>query len=134
MIDKEGKLLTKKPDIDKQSMEYYKNVLRNRDIKPGLENYKIEREKLCYETLEYTKTVKTAPWTKAEVSEAMKSLKSKKSRDPTNLANEIFNPKVGGDDLVEAVQKLMNRIKRDLIFPDCLNLCNISVYSSKRDQ
>ena len=41
MIDKEGKLLTNKPDIDKQSMEYYKNVLRNRDIKPGLENYKI---------------------------------------------------------------------------------------------
>ena len=87
---------------------------------------------MCKTRLDYTKTVKTPPWTKNEVVKAMKGLKSKKSRDPTNLANELFNPKVAGEDLIEAVQKLMNRIKSDLIFPDCLNLCTItSIYKQK---
>ena len=82
MKNKEGKLLTKKTDIKKHTMDYYKNVLRNRDIKPGLEKYKTEREMLCHETLEHTKTVKTPPWTKSQICRAMKGLKSRKSRDP----------------------------------------------------
>ena len=128
----EGKLLTNKVDINTHSLNYYKNVLRNRDIKKGLENHKREREELCNQTLEHTKTVKTPPWTRNEILRAMKGLKNKKSRDTTNLANELFNPKVAGEDLIEAVQKLMNQIKSDLIFPDCLNLCNItSIYKQK---
>ena len=48
------------------------------------------------------------------------------------MANELFDPTVAGEDLIEAVQKLMNRIKSDLILPDSLNLCNISsIYKQK---
>ena len=62
----------------------------------------------------------------------MKGLKNRNSRDPTNLANELFDPKVAGDDLIEAIQHLMNRIKTDLIYPECLKLVNItSIYKKK---
>ena len=62
----------------------------------------------------------------------MKGLKARKSRDPNNIANELFDPKVAGEDLIEAILKLMNRIKSDLIYPDCLQLCNISsIYKQK---
>ena len=132
MKNPEGKLCTAKKDIDKMSMDYFKNVLRNRNIKEGLEDHKEEKEELFKLRLEYTKTVKTPPWTRVEVERAMKGLKSKKSRDPTNLANKLFDPKVAGDDLVEAVQNLMNRIKSDLVYPECLKLVNISsIYKKK---
>ena len=62
----------------------------------------------------------------------MKQLKYKKSRVPNAFANEIFDPKVAGDDLVEAILALMNRIKRDQVYPKCLQLCNISsLYKQK---
>ena len=87
---------------------------------------------MCKTRLEYTKRVKTPPWTKSEVVKAMKGLKSSKSRDPTNIANELFHPSVAGEDLIIAIMNLMNRIKSDLVYPECLNLCNISsIYKQK---
>ena len=56
----------------------------------------------------------------------MKYLKKDKSRDPHDYCNELFKEDVAGDDLKLAVLKLMNRIKKDQIFPKCMELCNIS--------
>ena len=56
----------------------------------------------------------------------LKNLKKQKSRDPYGLANDIFRPEVAGDDLKEAILKLMNKIKKEQIYPRCLELCNIS--------
>ena len=56
----------------------------------------------------------------------LKHLKKQKSRDPLGLANDIFQTEVSGDDLKAAVEKMMNRIKLEQIFPQCLELCNIS--------
>ena len=41
-------------------------------------------------------------------------------------ANELFKPKVAGDDLKVAILKLMNRMKREQVNPDAFELCNIS--------
>ena len=132
MRDSSGKLITIQKDIQTETMNYYTKVLKNRNIKEGLENHKNEREDLCKLRLEFTKTVKIPPWSTLDICKALKALKSKKSRDATNLANEIFNPRVTGEDLIEAIRKLMNRIKTDLIFPECLQLCNISsIYKKK---
>ena len=51
---------------------------------------------------------------------------SRKSRDPYGLANELFMPGVAGDDLKLAILKLMNKIKEEQKYPQCLELCNIS--------
>ena len=53
-------------------------------------------------------------------------LKKNKSRDPYGYANEIFRPDVAGQDLKLAILKLMNRIRFEQIFPDALELCDIS--------
>ena len=50
----------------------------------------------------------------------------KKSYDPSGLANEIFRPDVAGKDLVLAITKMMNRIKAEQIYPQCLEMCNVT--------
>ena len=74
----DGRLITLKRDIQKETMNYYSHVLRNRDIKTGLEDHKKEKEELCALRLEYTKSVKTPPWTKKQIVRAMKGLKARK--------------------------------------------------------
>ena len=82
--------------------------------------------------LEKTKQIKTPDWTEDDLKEALKGLKRKKSRDPNNLANEIFDPKVAGKDLMNAILALMNRIKTEHVYPKSLELCNIlSLYKQK---
>ena len=67
-----------------------------------------------------------------EPKEVLKGLKQKKSRDPNSFANEIFDPKVVGEDLLNATLALMNRIRSDQVYPKCMELCNItSLYNSE---
>ena len=132
MKDVNGKLVTNVEDIKKHTINHFKNVLRNRPIKEDLKEYQIEKEELCQSRLEQSKNNKTPDWTKKDLIKVLKDLKNKKSRDPNNLANEIFDPKVAGEDLVLTILALMNRIKTDQVYPQCLQLCNItSLYKQK---
>ena len=54
--------------------------------------------------------VKTPPLSRSDICKALKGLKRKKIRDPTNISTELFDPKVAGYDLIDAIKKLMNRI------------------------
>ena len=93
----------------------------------------IKRKEKHIKRLEHAKKNKTPPWEMEELLIVLKQLKKKKSRDP--LANELFDPNTAGDDLLEAVLKLMNRLKSDQVFPDCLRLYNMSkIYKRKREQ
>ena len=75
---------------------------------------------------------KTKDWTKENLEVVLKGLKKKKSRDPDSFANEIFHPSVAGDDLINAILALMNRIKSDGVYPKCMQVCNItSLYKGK---
>jgi hypothetical protein len=53
-------------------------------------------------------------------------LKKNKSRDPLGYANNIFQTDVAGKDLKQALITLMNRIKRELIYPEILEDYDIS--------
>jgi hypothetical protein len=128
----DGKLLTTKSELQKNTMDHYKNVLRNRTINEELKEHQSEREMLCKLRLEQTKENKTSDWTKADLVKVLKELKNKKSRDPNSYINEIFNPEVAGDDLIEAILILMNRIKEEGVYPKALEMCNItSLYKMK---
>ena len=75
---------------------------------------------------------KTDPWDISDLNEVLKSLKKDKSRDPYNLANELFKPDVAGEDLKLALLKLLNRIKSEQLCPKCLEICNItSIWKQK---
>ena len=56
----------------------------------------------------------------------LKKLKKQKCRDPYGLANDLFRPEVAGDDLKLAIINLMNKIKEEQIYPECLEVCDIS--------
>ena len=58
--------------------------------------------------------------------EALKSLKNNKSSDAFSYVNELFKPSVIGSDLKLAVIKLMNKIKQTIVYPQCLESCNMS--------
>ena len=62
-----GRLLTGPDDLKNATLDYYKNVLRNRNIKDNLNEHKTKRETLCQRRLEQTKCNKTPPWTKIDL-------------------------------------------------------------------
>ena len=130
VLNPQGKLVTSKEDIEKTTLEHYKKVLENRPIKEGLESYQKEREQLCKERIECAKREKTPDWKTENVKYVIKHLKKKKSRDPYGYSNELIQE--GGDDLVLAITKLMNNMKSQQIFPECLNPCNITSLFKKK--
>ena len=75
------------------------------------------KEKLLNVRLKNARKNKTPPWTREQVIKVLKSLKKGKSRDPLGLANELFHPDTAGDDLIDAIYILMNRIKAEQLYP-----------------
>ena len=93
-------LLTTEDKIQDAAVLTYTKRLANRPIKDDLQHIKDAKEALCDKLLEVARSNKTPPW-------EMKHLEK-------------------GDDLKLALLKFMNRIKQDQVFPECLELCNIS--------
>ena len=63
---------------------------------------------------------------------AIMHLQNNKSRDPEGFINEIFKEKVAGDDLLEAVIKLINMTKEKQEYLKNFEKCNItSLYKKK---
>ena len=91
-----------------------------------INHVRIAKEELCEKYLKVAKANKTPPWEMKQLHMVLKKLKKNQSRDPLGLYNELFRPEVAGDDLKLSILKLMNRIKEDQVFPECLQLCNIS--------
>ena len=133
MIDREtGDLLTADENIQKAALKNYAKRLENEPIKDSLKPIKEAKEMLCEKFLKVAKTRKTPPWEMRHLERVLKYLKKKKSRDPLGFCNELFRPEVAGDDLKIAILKLMNRIKDEQIFPECLEICNVSSIWKKK--
>ena len=124
MVDKDGNLVTSPEGIKQEAMKHFKEVLKNRPIKTNLKEYQEERESLCKERIKAAGTNVTQDWDVKDVSYVIKHLKKKKSRDPHGYPNELIQ--CGGKDVTFAITKLMNGIKKEQIFPHCLQACNIT--------
>ena len=128
--DKDGKLVTNSAEIKKVTLEHFKKVLENRPIVSGLEKHQREREALCQERVLIAGQNKTPDWSEDDVKHVIKHLKKKKSRDPHGYSHELIQ--CGGKDVISAIVKLMNGIKKEQKFPHCLKACNItSLYKNK---
>ena len=133
MIDPEtGNLLTSDEKIKEAALKNYAKRLENEPIKDNLSHIKEAKELLCEKVMKVAKTRKTPPWEMKDLERVLKHLKRNKSRDPLGFCNELFRPEVAGDDLKIAILKLMNRIKDEQIFPECLEICNISSIWKKK--
>ena len=132
MIDEYGNYVTSPAAIEKLAIRTYEKRLENRPMKVNLQKIRLEKEELCKTRLEIAKNNKTKPWDMDDLDLVLKQLKRNKSRDPSGYANEIFRLEVAGDDLRRAILLLMNRIKLEQIFPEVLELCDISsIYKRK---
>ena len=101
-------------------------------MKAELKDLKDAKEALCELRLKLASRKKTPPWTMEQLDVVLKNLKKNKARDSMGYANEIFHPNVAGEDLRKALLFLLNKIKIDQLFPDVLNICNISsIYKNK---
>ena len=132
MVDNEGKLLTDTKEILKEAENHYTKVFEKTNIKEGLEEVENEKKQLCEEHLKTASKNKTPKWTVMDVKNAIKNLKNGKSKDPYEYPNELFKEGVAGDDLILATTKLMNRIKEEQVFPECLKVANVTnIYKNK---
>ena len=62
----------------------------------------------------------------------VKYLNKDKARDALGLINELFKEEVAGTDLKLATLKFMNHMKKNHVYPEALNPCNItSIYKQK---
>ena len=127
-----GNLLTSDEKINKAAVNVYKQRLENRPMKHELNHIRQAKEKLCENILKIAKNNKTPPWTIKDLEKVLKNLKKQKSRDPFGLANDIFREEVAGDDLKIGILKLMNKIKEQQIYPECLEIYNISSIWKKK--
>ena len=132
MLDPDGNLVTCENKVEEITLDAYKNRLKNRPMKDSLSNLKTLKENLCNLRLELAKRNKSPDWTMEQLEKVLSDLKTDKSRDPMGYANEMFKTGVAGDDFKRGTLKLMNRIRKDQLFPEPLELCNISSIWKRR--
>ena len=132
MLDNQGNLVTTAKAIEALAVETYRKRLENREINKDLESLKKEKEELCKLRLRLASSRKTPDWTMEQLEVVLDYLKKNKSRDPLGYANDIFKSDVAGNDLKQAILILLNRIKRELIYPKVLEDVDISsIYKNK---
>ena len=79
-----------------------------------------------------SKLRKSEEWTAEDLLKVQKSLKLRKSADPSGLINELFKPGVGGEDVVRSLLILCNKARNECEIPDFLELTNItSIYKHR---
>ena len=71
----------------------------------------------------------TPDWNEDQVNYVIKNLKKKKSQDPHGYPNELIQ--CGGKDVTISIMRLMNGIKKEQIFPNCLRACNTTSIHTK---
>ena len=132
MTDKNGNLLTSDKSIQGRALEAYSERLENNKIEPHLKDLENDTNELCDVRIQVSKRKITPPWDMDDLKLALKQLGKEKSRDPEGFNNELFKEEVAGDDLMKAVLKLMNLIKKKQQYPSILEKCNItSIYKKK---
>ena len=130
--DARGHLVSSGDKLKDLYLHTYKERLKHRDIKEGLEEHQKLREELFDLRREEVKDNLKTPWTMEQLVKVLKSLKKGKSRDPLNLINEIFRPEVAGSDLIVALLKIANKVNQEQTFPEMLKYTDItSVYKGK---
>ena len=132
MLDGKGNILTNNKSIEDRAIEVYTKRLEGNPVKPHQKRAETLTNELCKARLETSRKNKSEPWVMEDLKNAVKDLAKDKARDALDQANELFKEEVAGDDLMLAVLKLMNMIKKRLEFPDLLQQCNItSIYKQK---
>ena len=130
--DTEGNLITGTGALKQLYSKTYVDRLSHRQIKPEFKEIYELKTSLWAERLRSIKLKKSCSWTLTDIEKVTKRLKNNQSRDPNGMVNELLKPNIMGQDLKLATLQLMNGIKKNMFFPDFMELANISsIYKNK---
>ena len=74
MLDPRGNIITSGKNLQKHTLNHFKNVLSNRPMKQHLNTLQTNKESLCKERIELAKRNKSEQWTKEDLSVVLKYL------------------------------------------------------------
>ena len=130
--DIENKVITNPEEKKKVIIDHFKHRMRQRPAMKNVEEVLDINKKLFQERLKNARNVKSMPFTLEELGITLKNLKVGKSRDPENLVTEIFKEDAIGDDLKQSLVDMMNKMKEQLVIPECMRTANITMLHKKK--
>ena len=125
--DKYGNFVTNPEGIKSLCHEEIVERLRHRKIHSNLQDLQTLKEELSHKRIKFVKRIKSAPWTREQLENVLKSLKNGKCRDPQGLINEIFKPAVAGENLKVSLLHMFNKVKDTLIIPEMMKNVNVAM-------
>ena len=119
--DQFGNLVTNQDQLKALYVNTYKDRLRHRDMNPNISYLRDLKEFLFRERFQLSKLRKSEEWTSENLLQVQKSLKMRKSADPSGLINELFKPGVAGLDVNKSLLLICNKVKYETKFRILLN-------------
>ena len=129
--NRRGKIISEPDKLKELLVKEYKFRLRARPARPDLENLENRKTKLFKLKLKLASQTRSKLWTKSDLDEALRSLKTNRSRDPEGLINEIFKQKVIGSDLKDSLLIMFNKLKEQQNIPQFMKIANITTIPKK---
>ena len=115
-----GKVITNPKEKKTVTLEHFKHRMRKRSVKEEVKEIEVLNNKLFAKRLSNAKENISPPFEMKELDFVLKTLKSGKSKDPENYVSELFKEGAIGSDLKKSILMMMNRMKHEMIIPECL--------------
>ena len=126
-----GKLVSNPGAIKKLLAREYKDRLRRRPVRPDITDIRMGRKEITKLKLKLAGIRKSRDWTMDDLDEALRNLKSNKSRDFEGYLNELFKLNTIGDNLKESILLMFNKLKQKKLIPMFMNICNVTTVPKK---
>ena len=128
----DNKIVSSQRELKKLYLETFQHRLRHRPIQDDLNHLEKLKEELCRKRIQLAVKNKSKSWDIHALKKTLKSLKKNKTRDAHGLINEIFKLNVAGEDLVNSMLKMFNKMKKEITIPEFMTFVNIvCIYKGK---
>ena len=121
-----GRTITDPNGLKQLYKETFTHRLRSRPSKKSTADLYELQEILLKKRLVLTEDERTPEWSRQDVMNVMKSLKKNKARDPLGWVNELFRLENAGEDLIQSIRLLVNRVKQTQVIPTKLSLRDVT--------
>ena len=125
-LNEKGVLVNDVKNLEQLYIDTYVKRLTPNKMEDGLKDLESLKEFLFKLRYDIAKERKTPEWTLTHLDAALKTFKNNKARDNHGHVYELF--KFGGRSLKVSILKLFNIIKKQQVFPDILQISNISSF------
>ena len=126
-----GRIVSAPGELKKLLAKEYKERLRDRPRRPDLSHLDERRNEIFQRKLKLAEANESREWNMDDVDQALKDLKTNKSRDYEGLINEIFKHPVIGNDLKSSLLTMFNRLKKEKMISEFMNYANITTIPKK---